>query len=573
MFGIFDGLRYINMRESPLRRLGFPPGYPPTTKDRYEPSTAIKQFSTGRSSVLGLSDDGKVWMWESDICFQVKPIHVDLIENSVERVVAGGFTRDDQTRANGRALIYLGWDRNSMYVVGIGIIYWTSIRDSDIVRGGRQVNLEVNDTMLIETVTIPGTGYRRNKNDRNIEDTLESRIGQVTNHVVCSDHIIFTTDLNKVFCYRTTFPMPALDVPEPSELITFYDALPDQTFKIRDLQGAFTRFAVFTESGSVLTNSDELLNAYSDVPSASLTEPSAPLPPPTLIPSLQSGNIISLAFGDHHFHALHADGTITSYGQEPQRCGALGLGNRSHSLLRGVRARPGFGGGDLPDDEGRTVWFEPLMETWLSDTARSTEDNEEAKARRDMLNTGHPGAREAFANHFENEGAKWENDVTQDGEVGAYFVLKVAAAGWHSAALVLVDEEKAEAARENHIVRPKPPTQTNTRDPSPAPSMQSTSSYGEREYIESPFDQVADVLHAVYHFVWSTGRWFLGLTERDAAREAAAAREQEQRRERVNSGEETEAGERPLYTWSQRPFARLRLPDGEVMPGEIGLTE
>lgn len=93
MFGIFDGLRHINMRGSPLRRLGFPPGYPPTTKDRYEPSTAIKQFSTGRLSVLGLADDGKVWMWESDICFQVKSFHVDLIENKVERVVAGEFTR------------------------------------------------------------------------------------------------------------------------------------------------------------------------------------------------------------------------------------------------------------------------------------------------------------------------------------------------------------------------------------------------------------------------------------------------------------------------------------------------
>lgn len=44
---------------------------------------------------MGLADDGKVWMWESETSFQVKPIHVDLIENKVERVVAGGFARAD----------------------------------------------------------------------------------------------------------------------------------------------------------------------------------------------------------------------------------------------------------------------------------------------------------------------------------------------------------------------------------------------------------------------------------------------------------------------------------------------
>lgn len=459
-----------------------------------------------------------------------------------------------------------------MYVVGVGIVYWASVQDSDIVRGGRQVNLEVHDTMLIETVTIPGTGYRRNKNDRNVEDTLETRIGQVTNHVVQSGYVVFTTDLNKVFCYKTTFPMPALDVPEPIELTTFYDVVPNQPFRIRDIQGAFTRFAIFTESGTVLTGSEDLLKAYSEASEASPADPLDILPSPTLVPSLQSQDIISLAFGDHHYHALHANGAITSYGQEPQRCGALGLGNRTYSVLRGVRARPGFGGGDLPDGEGRTVWFEPLMETWLADTYTSTHGNEEAKARRDMLNTGHPGAREAYANYFENEGAKWEEAITQENEIGAYFVLKVAAAGWHSAALVLVDEEKAKRAREKHIVKPQRATQTSTRNPSPAASLQSTSSFGEREYIESPFDQVAEALHAIYDFVWSTGRWFLGLTERDALR-AEATQEQEQRRERVMEGDEMEEGERMMYTWSQRPFARLRLPDGEVMPGEIGLTE
>ena len=87
MYGVFDGVRRSGRAE--LRRLSFPPAYPTTTKTRYEPSTAIQQYSTGRSSVLGLSDDGKVWMWESVTGFQIKLANVDLVGNKVDRVIAG----------------------------------------------------------------------------------------------------------------------------------------------------------------------------------------------------------------------------------------------------------------------------------------------------------------------------------------------------------------------------------------------------------------------------------------------------------------------------------------------------
>ena len=55
-----------------------------------------------------------------------------------------------------------------MYVTGLGIVYWTSVQDSDLVRGGRRETLAINDTMLIETVTIPGTSYRRGVCDTSI---------------------------------------------------------------------------------------------------------------------------------------------------------------------------------------------------------------------------------------------------------------------------------------------------------------------------------------------------------------------------------------------------------------------
>ena len=87
MYGVFDGLRSAG--QAGLKRLSFPLAYPVTTKTRYEPSTAIQQYSTGRTSVLGLSDDGKVWMWESVVGFQIKLAHVDMVSNKVDRVIAG----------------------------------------------------------------------------------------------------------------------------------------------------------------------------------------------------------------------------------------------------------------------------------------------------------------------------------------------------------------------------------------------------------------------------------------------------------------------------------------------------
>lgn len=78
-----------NRATSQAKKLTFPSAYPPTTKDRHESSTAISQFSTGRAHVLGLADDGKVWQWNNEEARLVKPLHVDVNERVVTRVVAG----------------------------------------------------------------------------------------------------------------------------------------------------------------------------------------------------------------------------------------------------------------------------------------------------------------------------------------------------------------------------------------------------------------------------------------------------------------------------------------------------
>lgn len=87
--------RYATL--SKVRRLRFPPAYPPTTKDRHEPSTAIASFSTGRSHVLGLADDGRVWQWNNEEARQIRPLHVEVGGKRVTRVVAGKSMIDSTT--------------------------------------------------------------------------------------------------------------------------------------------------------------------------------------------------------------------------------------------------------------------------------------------------------------------------------------------------------------------------------------------------------------------------------------------------------------------------------------------
>ena len=97
--GIIDGQRPSHTSRE-LTRLEFPAYYPPTTKERYEPSTAIQQYSAGRSHVLGLSDSGRIWLWTNITrpAKLIKFIHVDVLEGGgsrsdfrATRVVGGSY--------------------------------------------------------------------------------------------------------------------------------------------------------------------------------------------------------------------------------------------------------------------------------------------------------------------------------------------------------------------------------------------------------------------------------------------------------------------------------------------------
>jgi len=383
----------------------------------------------------------------------------------------------------------------------------------------------VENTWLIDPTIIPGTGHIHNSDERTSGSDLASQIGEVTNHIVLEGYIVFTTRLNKVFAWSTS---PEADISQlcPFELATFYPSDPATPFQIRDVQGSFRSFAVFTTSGAVLTAYRPLLDAFFH---ASTTEsPSSdPLPYPSRIASLQTQSVISLAFGDYHVHALHNDGTVSSFGRDPQRLGAFGLGSASSAIFRGMQHVPVDGA--LDGGKRRTIWFEPLMETrmeCLFITHRGEKMAREEEINQKVLNSYQ--MRDKYGDYFEAEGRRWEEGVTAEGEMGAYFALKVAAAGWHSAALVLVDEDTAEQARQKHVA-PRSP-------------------FGVDEGLwSSLLSTVIWSLEPLYVL----GRWFMGFfvvrrkpPKKNVDNRASRKREKKER-------------ERVRYVWENQPLPRL----------------
>lgn len=99
IFGAFD-VSLHPFRESILstamRMLKFPEQYRQTTASRYDPRTAIRQFSAGRYHLLGLTDDGSVWSWTSDVgCLIRSPEGEEIPKRQATRVTAGEFQFKD----------------------------------------------------------------------------------------------------------------------------------------------------------------------------------------------------------------------------------------------------------------------------------------------------------------------------------------------------------------------------------------------------------------------------------------------------------------------------------------------
>ncbi|KAI7181277.1 hypothetical protein KC324_g8721, partial [Hortaea werneckii] len=348
------GAPYMQAAQTQPTGLRFPPGFAAHTAEREEPATAIRQFSAGRAHVLGLADAGGIWSWQD---IEQAGILVKFLHHEV---------RDGGERG-GRGTVMkvvAGWDKSAALIEGTGIVVWDVLK-----REPGETEIE-DAALVLESAVVPDTGFVRpgsrqrkaadavSGGGRNVhasgstaEFELGERVGEVQNFIVLEHLILFNTDLGKVFASQIHWENDSQTLSEPIELplptATAEEETPnpaDQTFTT-DIQGSFRSFAVFTRSGAVLTSTQDKLmtNIFNPSPRNTSNPTDAELPTQicTAIPALQNNNVISLAFGDYHYHALHSTGAITSYGREPQACGALGLGGGQkgdpEGRLRGIR--------------------------------------------------------------------------------------------------------------------------------------------------------------------------------------------------------------------------------------------
>jgi SCF-associated factor 1 len=248
-----------------------------------------------------------------------------------------------------------------------------------------------------------------------------------------------------------------------------------------------------------------------------------------------------MAFGDYHYHALHSDGSISSYGVESSACGALGLGAGRGvpippGMLRGIKYNPWNANGTLLPHayfRGRRIWFHPESDKWVRNLTQSGRDEGADRVR---MCSSVPPVQGEVSEWVEQMGGHWDKrpDVVNKDEdgLGAYFALSVAAAGWHSGALVLVNEDLVKAVTES--------CSSNLPD---TPISHAGNSLQDEQHDESE-TSASTIIQTLTHFVTRAFSLLEGADTPDTTPSA-----------------------------DNIDFPRLRLDDGFEMPGEIPFSE
>ncbi|KIW12001.1 hypothetical protein PV08_09275 [Exophiala spinifera] len=424
-------------------------------------TSAVRQFSSGRRHILALTDDGEILSWDR---INAKGLKV--------------FPTSGRDFGGKPVRVSAGWGESSAYVPEVGIIFWDPVRNNQ--------RDEMEDSVHVKVKLIPGTARKRTNNGP----------VEVIKHILLTDFVVWITSDSRIYACDMHVESPEQDAPTrtPFEVPGFSG--PER--ELKDIQGQFQRFGVFTASGEVVSGDVEYLKRCAEAAAnqAGLIESgdwstltSLLASKPRDIPALQHTGVIGLAYGDYHYHALHANGKITSYGTDSQQCGSLGLGNlQEGASFRGLfRKQPGLRADAclIPTAylTGRQLWFEPERKDWLkwleeksqheSVALRSQERPEDPTSNESPQPIAHildAKARAAFSEWVEQEGRHWEDGpvsrsspATSEDKarkqasgdyvsLGAYFPIAVAAAGWHSGALVLKDDEKAHEIRNLWVV-------------------------------------------------------------------------------------------------------------------------
>ena len=496
----------ISPNSASLKRLQFP---------EFDTSTPkIYQYSSGREHILGLSDDGRIFFW-NNINNAAHLIDLDIFEypflRQTEESYEGVRTRDPTSIST----VVAGWSRGSAFVRDEGIIIW----EPDLRIGNyRPEPADSPYTLMTDTMKIPRTAYKRPKGQAR-EPSLYTKelgetVGEVVKWVLLDEYVVILTDLGKVFAVNIS-QFSAHTTTEDLVQLTGFEPSKGKS-KMRDIQGSFRNFAVFNADGDVVLAGHAVLEyqwnhrssssaqAHPQEADVNVFESRRP-------PALQNRGIIALAFGDYHLHALTAQGHILSFGHEPQACGCLGLGGHYEgAFLRGVvlaaqHSRDNVINEEISDD-GLRVWFSPEQREWLLEMRRASMKNTLAPI---------PSGREQawISRYFEKQGADWDLHPSVDNGVGekwgqgqpAYFTVAITAAGWHSAALVLVNEARTDKLYKLHkgFLPPGP----NTRVP-PARSSANAGSMSRTGHTSpaiTPWEALTNVGRRINGMIFGEG--------------------------------------------------------------------
>jgi len=420
--------------------------------------------------------------------------------------------------------------------------------------------------LVVESAVVPKTSYQRTKNAfrQSEEDkALGVEVGMVTNYIILEHFVVFVTDIGKVFAAKIGAESTTADIMELRRLR-------NDTGTPLDVQGSFHQFAIF-QNDEVFTSNEEYLDRCWEVRFENLDH--AGIQGLQLIPALQHNDVISVAFGDYHYHALHSNGRITSYGKDPQGCGALGLGsqNKTEAMIRGIEVAGLRGEGQLLPQTyttGRQVWFEKEKRDWMLFMATGGKDPEEARERMLISSRDHEMMGEV-SEWFEQESRDWDKrpelkDADEDG-LGAYFALSVSAAGWHSGALVLVNETLAQKLYESCVHDDTHKVAEKLRDSSVGEGAEASSSSPPGKSNTS-----LSLMTSVTRCLTRAGRQFLGLPPcADSNGNAEAIQPTDRNSERPG----TLTSDGLKYSWADDSWPRLRLSDGREMPGDVSFSE
>ena len=559
--GVLDGMQIIHNHRTVNgpEALRFPVGFPYSTQlaAYEEPTIAIRQFSAGRTHILALSDSGRIWSWYAvhKPALHVKFLNVDLTEAS-----SGESSAADKPLYGRVKQVVAGWSRSSAYIYGTGIVVW------DTVHRAQTENDEMDTMLVMENAEVPKTEYQRPKGayrETEEEKALGQEVGAVLSYIILEAFVVFVTDNGKIFCGK-------FGDKHHVEQILELRALRNHNGIPSDVQGSFRSFAIFKDGEVITTNQDYLEacwnvrhdtdNDHSDIGGLKR------------IPALQHKDVISVAFGDYHFLALHSDGKITSYGTEVQGCGALGLGGDGdpEGRTRGIRYQ-GFShdGKLLPHcyTTGRQVWFEEEKKQWIRFITSGGKDPAEAKERMRLF-VQDANVQGEVSEWFEQQGRDWDKDpelkeYDQDG-LGSYFALSISAAGWHSGAVVLVNDNLAAHVREKCVIQePDAPAEDDK----------------EEKGTETQASGSSGLIATYSSWLAGLGRAFLGLPPADQQTPQNVLEEDLPPRHNPNGNfldpinHGASPGKGYKYVWADKSFPRLRLSNGQEMPGTVEFDE